>query len=89
MPRPTVTPPVGPPHTRTNPTQHLHRLAPAADRIAAVEVAEQLAPELATGEAVQYHGPSGQSVQATIAEIDLSHWCVGGVVCVSVWVWVC
>jgi vacuolar protein sorting-associated protein VTA1 len=44
------------------------------DRIATIEDATQLAPELATGDAVRYHGPSGQSMDATVAELDLSHW---------------
>ena len=35
-----------------------------------------LAPELATGDAVMYHGPSGQSVEGTVAELDTSHWWV-------------
>ena len=48
-----------------------------ADRIAAVSDTTQLAPELSTGEAVRYHGPSGKTLDATVAELDLSHWWAG------------
>ncbi|KAI3429828.1 hypothetical protein D9Q98_010141 [Chlorella vulgaris] len=44
------------------------------DRIATVDDTALLAPDLATGEAVLYHAPSGHTVQATVAEIDIGHW---------------
>ncbi|EFN60157.1 hypothetical protein CHLNCDRAFT_133608 [Chlorella variabilis] len=54
--------------------EHPTYLVALLDRIAAVGDASQLAPELATGETVMYHGPSGHSVEATVAELDLGHW---------------
>lgn len=54
--------------------EHPRYLVALADRIAAVEDGTVLAPELATGDAVMYHGPSGQSVEGTVAELDTSHW---------------
>lgn len=47
---------------------------PLADRIATISDPATLAPVLTTGEAVMYHGPSGQSVEATVAEMDMAHW---------------
>ncbi|PSC68533.1 vacuolar sorting-associated VTA1-like protein [Micractinium conductrix] len=44
------------------------------DRIAPISDTTCLAPDLATGEAVQYSAPSGGSMEATVAEMDLGHW---------------
>lgn len=44
-----------------------------ADRIAPAS-ASQLALEVSKGDRVQYSPPSGGSVEATVAEVDTSHW---------------
>ncbi|KAL4437362.1 hypothetical protein ABPG75_004501 [Micractinium tetrahymenae] len=53
---------------------HPTYLVALPDHIATISDAATLAPALTTGEAVMYHGPSGQSVEATVAEMDMSHW---------------
>lgn len=62
--------PVPPPYPRVPP---LPLPAMPADRIVPTD-ATHLSPELSKGDRAEYLGQDGQSVGATIEQVDASHW---------------